>query len=933
MSSFARSLHDSTPAITGFDPRGLAVRSVAYWRKSAVAAAETRTSRKVYNHRARQVAHWDPRLSRHAPVDPEMKANLSTAHSMNGVVLMTDSVDAGWRVNLANDAGGACAEWDSRGSHRQTVYDTLQRPHSLSETGAGSPTKVVERFSYGDPDLQYVGQNCAGRLIRHDHTAGSKQITGYSLPGAPVAQMQRFLKHRQLPDWPLELPQRDEHLSPEIFPTHLVYSPAGTLLLQRDAVGNCQRHHYDMAGQLTRTSLQLFGLGEQTVLDEISYNAPGQVESETAGNGVVSSAQYCLADGRLKRLHSRHPEGQVIQDLAYDYDPVGNVISIADSALVTRHFKNQRIEPVSTFAYDSQYQLIRATGRESCSPTNGPELPADQPLPPDPNSMANYVQTYDYDDGGNLMTLVHLGAQQFSRQMLTANNSNRSLPVPDENRDPDFSEHFDANGNLTRLQAGPALEWNLRDQLQQITLISRFNAENDNEWYAYDGSGQRTRKVRTSQARNVTHVAEVLYLPGLEIRTDTDGGEILHVISVHVGRTRLRVLHWASPPPDRIANDQMRYGLSDHLGSCAIELDGFARLVSREGFYPFGGTAWFAARSETEAKYKSIRYSGKERDVSGLYYYGFRYYVSWWLRWLNPDPAGAVDGLNLYRMVGNNPMSMIDPDGLMGDKATPPVAPRPGPPPIPSRPDSTLSSNHLSPAQSASHTRKASDLTTILKWQKPSNDLLQKRTEQLLNTSTAEGYLSVTDYIEAGHQAHNNNLRNLASDNGYSLTPETAELVSAILTLEKMSSSFVAYRSIRTTEAGYQGLQKIGNQVADLGLQSASTNRHSAENWGRSWADGASFAERRVMILFGEDVPKVNLATGFLPDHVAVLPAESLKVSEFEIRDGHLYVLLTKPSEDEMSNNVTSIFDGRAIENFSTIRTVLGKLRNQPARP
>ncbi|TPA07162.1 toxin, partial [Burkholderia pseudomallei] len=50
--------------------------------------------------------------------------------------------------------------------------------------------------------------------------------------------------------------------------------------------------------------------------------------------------------------------------------------------------------------------------------------------------------------------------------------------------------------------------------------------------------------------------------------------------------------------------------------------------------------------------------------VSGLYDYGYRHYAPWLARWLNPDPAGTVDGLNLYRMVRNNPVTFIDRDGI-----------------------------------------------------------------------------------------------------------------------------------------------------------------------------------------------------------------------------------------------------------------------------
>ncbi|ERT11035.1 hypothetical protein O185_21625 [Photorhabdus temperata J3] len=71
----------------------------------------------------------------------------------------------------------------------------------------------------------------------------------------------------------------------------------------------------------------------------------------------------------------------------------------------------------------------------------------------------------------------------------------------------------------------------------------------------------------------------------------------------------------------------------------------------------------WGARSQIETNYKIVRYSGKERDATGLYYYGFRYYQCWVGRWLSSDPDGPADGVNLYRMVRNNPATLHDIDG------------------------------------------------------------------------------------------------------------------------------------------------------------------------------------------------------------------------------------------------------------------------------
>jgi insecticidal toxin complex protein TccC len=41
-----------------------------------------------------------------------------------------------------------------------------------------------------------------------------------------------------------------------------------------------------------------------------------------------------------------------------------------------------------------------------------------------------------------------------------------------------------------------------------------------------------------------------------------------------------------------------------------------------------------------------------------------RYYPAWLCRWINPDPAGTIDGLNLYAFVSGNPVTHKDIGGM-----------------------------------------------------------------------------------------------------------------------------------------------------------------------------------------------------------------------------------------------------------------------------
>ncbi len=646
-------LHHHTPRLSVIEPRGLEIRAIDFWRNQATDTPAVLINRVAHDAAGHPVNCWDARLW-----ESQAAVNLATVFSLSGQALLSDSVDAGWRLMLAGDSGAVVAGWDGRGTERSVQYDALLRPVAIIENG-----RCVERRQYGGPDTK--GHNQCGQCIRHDDPAGSRMDTEFALAGGVLEQTRHFLFNLENVDWPEPLAERDALLeSGPGATTRWAHSPLGDVISQTDAQRNVQTFAHTVAGHIEAISLSLSGQTERVLVHSIDYDAQGHVTSETAGNGVVTKAVHDAADGRLIELKGTRADGQLLQHLLYDYDPVGNVLRIEDRTQPTRCYAGQRIEPVSTYQYDTLYQLIQATGTESAKLNQGPVFPSFQ-CPLDLTQLANYTQTYRYDASGNLLQLTHTGTQSHSRTLITSQTSNRSLPVIND-RPPDeaaIAAAFDANGNLNELQAGQAMSWDWRNQLQQVRPVVRAAGDDDKERYIYDASGQRLRKIHTTKAKAVVHSAEVRYLPGLEVHSNSATAETLHVIVTQAGRNEARVLHWQAGQPEGLENDQVRYSFADHLGSGTLELDNNARIISQESYYPFGGTSWWAGRSTVEASYKTIRYSGKERDATGLYYYGLRYYAPWLQRWINPDPAGTVDGMNLYRFVRNSPLRFADQQG------------------------------------------------------------------------------------------------------------------------------------------------------------------------------------------------------------------------------------------------------------------------------
>nr|WP_218583442.1 RHS repeat-associated core domain-containing protein [Pseudomonas atagonensis] len=583
-----------------------------------------------HNSAGRMVEQQDPRL----PVP-----NLVNVFGLSDQPLRVDSVDSGWRLALPGPAGEILQRWDARQFHWRMNYDPQVRLVAAEEsTHADS-----ERFTYAD-GLADHSHNLRGKLTALTDPSGALRLDSYDLTGLPLRETRDILG--------------------DIFISRRTFSPLGALLTQTDAGGHQQQMHYSVTGQLHQVSLQLKDeTRPKQILQAASYNAAGQIVEQLTANGIITTWTYDPADNRLMSQKSGMTGEKPRLYLTYQYDPMGNVLRIEDHTLTTVYFANQQVESHRDFAYDSLYRLIRASGFEGQAPHLQPGLP-ELISPIDTGRRYNYVEHFEYDKGNNLIELRHVREGNcHTRRMCIDPFSNRGLPCKTAEPEPIFDEHFDPHGNLTNLHPnGQQLGWNIHDQLEKAILLRHRNGlPDDEETYRYS-QGERVYKSRVSHTFKTSHCHDVHYLPGLEIHTRNDG-QILHVISLPLALGNVRCLHWHSGQPEEIEQNQLRFHGDDHLGSCTIELDGHGALLSLEFYYPYGGTAWRATRKIVEADYKTIRYGAREMDASGLYFFGARYYAPWLWRWISADPQGDIDGLNLYAMVGNNPMRYIDRHG------------------------------------------------------------------------------------------------------------------------------------------------------------------------------------------------------------------------------------------------------------------------------
>jgi RHS repeat-associated protein len=205
---------------------------------------------------------------------------------------------------------------------------------------------------------------------------------------------------------------------------------------------------------------------------------------------------------------------------------------------------------------------------------------------------------------------------------------------------------YDAAGNMTSdpTDGGITLSYDQENRIQSTAGYT----------YTYDADGNRVKKTNGTTGTLYWYMS-----PGIVAESDLSGTLKSEYVFFDGERVARRDL-----PAGSVA-----YYFSDHLKTASVITDSLGNIKSESDYYPWGGELQFINNDSNHYKF-----TGKERDETGLDYFGARYYSNGLARFITPDWAAKAtavpyaefsdpQSLNLYTYVRNVPTVKIDPDG------------------------------------------------------------------------------------------------------------------------------------------------------------------------------------------------------------------------------------------------------------------------------
>jgi len=440
-----------------------------------------------------------------------------------------------------------------------------------------------------------------------------------------------------------------------------------------DKGGNVTSYTYDGAGNLIRTDHPL-GFSEY-----YSYDAIGRVTAWANGNDDTTTYTYDMAN---RKVTMNYPSGETF---VRNYDHRTRLTSIIEGANthVTQTYNLADVATARSYLNGASSAFTRNDNNWATQITHS-------------SGGAFWDVKYTYDQVGN-RTLTERLHRTANSEEYTYDNASRltsfetgtvvanTISSPTSTKSYSLDDvgnrtAYNDNGSLTTYTA------NNMNEYSAITTGGTVNPTYDaNGNQTADGSGSRfyfydyeNRLIKvSSDAPGTTVIAEYLYDPmGRRIRkaVGVDTTEYYYA-DEHVIEERTSTdttLFVFGDDTDQCflmkRGSNNWYYHYDALGSVVSITNSGGTVVEQYEYDAYGAVTRYNASFVVQSSSSTgnpFYFTGRRLDEeTGLYYYRARHYEPTSGRYLQRDPQGYIDGMNLYAYVNNNPINRIDPFGL-----------------------------------------------------------------------------------------------------------------------------------------------------------------------------------------------------------------------------------------------------------------------------
>lgn len=441
---------------------------------------------------------------------------------------------------------------------------------------------------------------------------------------------------------------------------------------------------YDAANRLTGITLD----GKNVA--NYNYNSL-TLDSLTLANGAKTNYSYDSLL-RLKSLTNFTKETigngkkQTIQDsivneFAFSYDQTNNILSNGEN----------------TYAYDALNRLTSVDRGDTLTANGAPRML-------DKNKQEHLSIDYAYDNLGNRTQLeqtlswtTRRGKEKEKTRVAdyTSNALNQytNISIPKSANNPANNSGkkivtftYDKNGNLTQ-DSTQRYFYDYRNRLVKVESyeINRKGKIETNlvSEYSYDILGRRITKTLYNDDDEVKKIIRYTYSGQDAIEEDTYAvreeyshktrttttKEILKSTKENIYSNSLDdILQTILTTVDGNKKTvQAFFYQKNQVGSITAITDEKGKLLKEYEYDEFGKVYERPTKQDFWMPWKKSSlentrlFTGREYDrETNLYYYRARYYSADLGRFLNRDPIGTRDNINLYAYVGNNPVGYTD---------------------------------------------------------------------------------------------------------------------------------------------------------------------------------------------------------------------------------------------------------------------------------